>query len=422
MIRKRGFALAGLAVVTLALILGCSLATEKVQTGTGVELFIGNTGLSRLLTVVEYDVTSLDIVLRNGEVEIYSFTWYPYSSNSRIFIPILTAGTFDIDVTHHGEKDGETISVTENAKFRIKLGIITLIKIVPGMVGVIDVEPVEEPEPFNLTGHWDVTWTFDSGVVFGPMYSYMNQIGNTISMAYGFEGTLDGNILTVSGILGGDPPQILKATATVIDENTVECDYFDIRDLDTGEIADWGFGPLVGSQSMVRSDPSDFGHLDLTGSAVTPYGVANMDLDTDWSRASTSVNSEEWEDEFGTPMVSEWQTLDIGFVTDVYDVGLWIRMETSSGSFGAGQEYQFPYPGPVEVSVRYLENGVGIDESSNMGEPLLFSGTLYIDEWNVVEDSGGQVVDGYVEGRIMATGTNNMTASFSIPFTPPTAF
>lgn len=417
---RRSFIFMGLALLTLLLAFSCSLATDNVLSGTGVSLYIDDSGLSRFVAVDEFDVTSLDITLRNGDEVMHTFTWVPHTDNSRIYIPILTAGTFDIDVTHNGIKGDETVSVTENAKFRIKLGIITIIKIVPGMVGAIDVEPIEEPDPIDLTGFWDVTWFFDGGVEFGPLYTYMNHTGNQITMPYGMSATLDGDTFTMTGFIP-DPFGIVEATGVADNENEIEGD-IKITDID-GNIVDWGFGPMVGTSLMVRSDPANFGHLDITGSAVTADGTTVMDLDTEWAMASTSIDSEEWTDENNITHVSEWENLKIGYTTDVNDMSLWIQLDTSSGrSFGENQSYDFPWPGPAGIMVRYLVEGLGFDESSSMDESLFF-GTLYIDEWNVVQDPNtGQVVGGHVSGRVETTGPNPMTANFNVPLTPQGAF
>lgn len=415
--------LTGLVLLTLLLTFSCSLATENVLSKTGVSLLIGDSGLSRLVTVDEYDVKSLDITLRNGEEEIFSCSWTPQSENSRIFVPIMTAGTYDIDVTHHGANGDDTVSVMENARFRIELGIITVIRIVPGMVGAIDIEPMDEPDPIDLTGFWDVTWTFDNGVVFGPMYTYMNQVGTDVFMPFGMTGTVDGNTFTMNAEIG-DPPGLIDSTAVIVDGNTVLDEDFVILDPVTLEPANWGFGPMVGTSLMVRSDPALFGHLDMLGSATTPDGTTMIDLNTDWAMADTDYDSEEWWDEFGNYHYTEWQHLNIGYVTDVYDVGLWFSIDVATGrSFGAGESYDFPWPGPTDLSVRYLVEGEGIDESNNMGEPLLFSGTLFIDDWAPVFDpESGQVVDGHVAGRVETTGSNPLTVNFNLPFSPPPAF
>jgi hypothetical protein len=143
MSRTTGFVLAGLLVLSLFIIAACSLGTQDVEMRSGVSLQIGDGGLSRLLTVAEYDVTSLDIAILYEEDTVCEFTWTPNGEWSRIFIPLLHGGRFDIVVTHNGVKDGEFFSATESAKFRYDFGIITVIKIIPGMVGVIDVDPGE---------------------------------------------------------------------------------------------------------------------------------------------------------------------------------------------------------------------------------------------------------------------------------------
>ncbi len=163
---RKGCLLVCLAALIMIFSFSCSLGIQGVSSDTGISLFIGSDVISRLLTVVEYDVTTLDIAIKHGETVIYTFTWDPSRGRQRIFIPILNVGNFDIDVTHNGVKDGEEISITETAKFRMDFGIITIIRIIPGMVGVVDIDPGEEPG--GPCDDFIAAW---SGEVFVPDFS-----------------------------------------------------------------------------------------------------------------------------------------------------------------------------------------------------------------------------------------------------------
>ena len=85
-------------------------------------------------------------------------------------IPVTKQGEHEIVVTHIGEENGEVVEVEESATFNIQAMIITIIDIIPGCIGVINVDPGDEEPPPPPCAGLVGTWFGSSVEVPGPWY------------------------------------------------------------------------------------------------------------------------------------------------------------------------------------------------------------------------------------------------------------
>ncbi len=160
MTRVKALLLGSLAVLALLLAFGCSLLPRE-DTGVGagwyIKLQIRALAGSKGITVTEFDVTGLDILVRDpaGEV-LQAIDWAAAEGTQTYLVPVKQVGEHQIEVTHYGQRDGEDVQATENAAFGIQAMKITVIDVVPGCIGVIRVtsESPEGPSSWQLYGTW----------------------------------------------------------------------------------------------------------------------------------------------------------------------------------------------------------------------------------------------------------------------------
>jgi hypothetical protein len=347
MVKKHWLILSGLAVLTLLIISSCSLASQDVMTGIGVSLYIDDDSLSRYISAKEFDVTSLDIAIKDGDTTLFEVTWTPYGDWNRKFIPLLYGGSFDIEVTHHGEKAGETVSVTESAKFRYNAGIITIIRIVPGMVGVINIEPGEEPVPVDVTGNWDFYYSIDGEEEAGPEPFFLDQSGEDITAAWGIIGTISGSTLTLR-FYESESGFGYMLWIGDLENGTITGDLFESDEF-------WNQYDSLGTFRLVEPSMPEYGRIDMSGT---------QGIDENWNS------------------IIDYE-IDVDLHTD-YGVGYNNNFNNGPGSYsisyyGPGKDFSLaidftdpnvtvpPGSGPVilsfpedfRISLRYIQDGVG---------------------------------------------------------------
>jgi hypothetical protein len=147
---KRVLGLAFIVVLALVLLFGCAWLFWDTtgQSGWYILLNIGGAG-TKTIVVEEYDVTRVEVELfAPGEsLPFYTLTWYAGDDPVSELIPVSEQGEYEIQVTHVGDDNGEPVEAEESATFNIKAMIITVIDIIPGCIGTIEIEPGTEDGP-----------------------------------------------------------------------------------------------------------------------------------------------------------------------------------------------------------------------------------------------------------------------------------
>lgn len=140
--------LTALLLCILLSLTGCSFVPDSIgYEGDSYLKLVIDTAPGRLLSVDEYDVTSLHIEVTDPDYNsIKSITWVPGESPNEYEIPITEFGLYEIGVSHNSEINGEYHYLHEWDFFYIDSMFITVITIVPGAIGGIFIEdgdPVE---------------------------------------------------------------------------------------------------------------------------------------------------------------------------------------------------------------------------------------------------------------------------------------
>jgi len=139
---------AGIVLLAAIVLFGCSLLGREAAGPDGwyIRLNIGSPG-AKGINVGEYEVIAVEVALFEPGEEFPFFGVscdvddFPFSE----LIPVSGPGTYEIRVTHIGEDNGEPVEVTESAAFQIEAMLITVIEIVPGCVGTIEMPGGGEP-------------------------------------------------------------------------------------------------------------------------------------------------------------------------------------------------------------------------------------------------------------------------------------
>jgi hypothetical protein len=219
--KNRVLFLSSLAVAVLLLVFGCSLLLRDdsgVPAGDGwyIKLKINAPTVPKSITVSEYQVTGLQIEMQDPADEVLqTIDWEAADGAKSYLIPVNQLGEYEIEVTHIGEKNGQSVEATESAAFNIQAMVITVIDITPGCVGVIKVEPgggeqhtytltvlsggngttspsgnitVDHGSATNISAtpaanHQFVNWTVASGT--GAVFGDANSSNTTVSLTAG---------------------------------------------------------------------------------------------------------------------------------------------------------------------------------------------------------------------------------------------
>ncbi len=140
---RRISVVSGIAGLALFMLLGCGLQSSDRGGGpAGNGWYIRlNVLAPRTVTVSEYQVTGLTIEVRDPEdAVLQTITWNAAEGPQSYVIPVERQGAHKVNVTHHGTANSETVEATESAAVNIEAMVITVIDIVPGSIGVINVE------------------------------------------------------------------------------------------------------------------------------------------------------------------------------------------------------------------------------------------------------------------------------------------
>jgi hypothetical protein len=166
------------------------------QTRLVLAIYDGNRGV----TVEDYEVTALfiQIIGPDGDV-IDTVDWVPDDGQLQHVVQIHVPGDHQIAVTHTGEREGEIIQATETVDFSIRAFTITVIGVIPGMIGsvTVDGEIPDDPCPYcdMLVGDW-------AGMVPMPMGEETIWIYATLS--YGADGSCSNILYEYEGAPIGD--------------------------------------------------------------------------------------------------------------------------------------------------------------------------------------------------------------------------
>ncbi|MBN1835273.1 MAG: hypothetical protein JW820_05435 [Spirochaetales bacterium] len=151
-LRPRGIPLLSQLIVLLAiplLVLACLGPTgpEGEESdwpggdGGYLELTVDNPPTPRLIQVHEYNVTSLEIqVFDPAGNLIQEILWLPAEGSKTYRIPAQREGEYEIVVTHVSTEAQEEIRATESEKFYIQRMKITVVDIIPGVIGFINID------------------------------------------------------------------------------------------------------------------------------------------------------------------------------------------------------------------------------------------------------------------------------------------
>ena len=102
-------------------------------------------GKSKLITVNEYEVTGLMIVITDpNNEEIQRINWSASENSKTYQIPVKSPGKHKVTVTHIAKDNGKVVKAKESAFFNIRPMIITTVEIIPGFVGFINIDASEQ--------------------------------------------------------------------------------------------------------------------------------------------------------------------------------------------------------------------------------------------------------------------------------------
>jgi hypothetical protein len=153
---KRSILSAGIVLIALAMLFGCSLSPwdSAGQSGWYIKLEIGNP-VAKGIDIEEYDVTGVNVkVYGPGDELLDTVDWAASEGSQSYLIPVSEAGLYGIEVTHVSDSGGEVVRASEYASFHIEAMTITVVSITPGCIGVIDVAGGSaEKEDGTLTVH-----------------------------------------------------------------------------------------------------------------------------------------------------------------------------------------------------------------------------------------------------------------------------
>jgi len=159
--KTNGFLAVGITLLALFTVFSCFFLPPDDFTKCGwyIELNIDPMSASKTINVAEYTVTELLIEVYDPEEQlIQTIHWDAEDGQQTYRIPVDDEGQYEIQVTHKGEKNGDDYEATESAVFNMQAMVITVIDIVPGFIGEINIEP-EEDEPEKEDGTLTVSVT-----------------------------------------------------------------------------------------------------------------------------------------------------------------------------------------------------------------------------------------------------------------------
>jgi hypothetical protein len=383
---KRFVRLAGIVVLALAVISGCSLFSRSPAERDAwyIQLNVRTAG-ARGIGVEEFDVTDLSIAVYGpGDQLLETVAWQASEGPRSYLIPVAEAGTHRLEVTHIGTNGGQTVEATESADFMIQAMVITVINITPGCIGVIDVEGGEPQEPIDLSGYWDFYWTIGAQPELGPVLFCLEQTGAEVLATRGFSGILDGNSLALEAWIDlGYGPLYVGLEGTVSGSTATG---YEINGTSTGDMGE-------GTFRMIRPSTAPFGHLELEGQ----IDGAAISLDTEFALGGDGV---EYDSEY------DWTGFSVLYLDCHVDIALWFGVR--GATIEVGRSYDMPYN--ANLDMRALPE---LDEA-HLDAPGMLTITYY----------DGARMSGTFETSDGAAGGDTLAGSFDVSFweqwSPPT--
>lgn len=187
---KKRFVWVFVAVALSAALSGCTFfAVEVADKPTcGLELYVSPSMTAKAITVEEVEVTGLllQVFDASGD-EVDFFEWDPGDGRKKYTISVEEAGEYVLQVTHYGEG----VEVSESAGFELTEMMITVIEVVPGLIGCISIDP--GPGQGGATA--DEIFEAALAVMYGLYEASLRASGGTGELP-------DGITLDMSGVTG----------------------------------------------------------------------------------------------------------------------------------------------------------------------------------------------------------------------------
>ena len=397
----------------LIMLYACSLLPGNLEDGV-IALNVGTSGQFRAIEVKDYDVESLDLEILapdpdnpGEEISVWSEHWLA-PDPQRYVVQGIGAGTYRIVVTHNGVNGDETLSVTEDANFSVAAMKITTINVVPGLLGVLNVEG-DETDPVDLTGPWTLTWNLVNGTVVHPMYITLIQNDEIVDFDFGASGTILGNNLSVDNAFIEDLysyfswDAIVNSTGDVVEGPFALLDDIDGTPITHPEFPEWG--PFEGDMTLVRTDPALLGQFTIDGFVDweewdwESEPPVLMDSGSELIRFSSTKAMAS----FGSSDEGPYENLDIGAGDPDTVVSVWFSFQQTleEGSYPVSSS---GLPEPFAwLGMRYFVDGVGFDEAG-----VALEGVVNITMWD----------DTRVVGEVVRTGDIEPLMTFDVPIAP----
>jgi hypothetical protein len=147
---KRIIVIPGFALLIIVMLFGCARLYWSIdeQEGGYIRLNVGDPG-AKGIGVDYYDVTGVFITVYDPEeAELATFQWDAEEGPQSYLVQVNTTGTYEVVVTHISDDDGEVVEATETAEIEIEEMVITVIDIIPGAIGTIEVDGQPTGDPW----------------------------------------------------------------------------------------------------------------------------------------------------------------------------------------------------------------------------------------------------------------------------------
>ena len=120
---------------------GClSMAAENRLPGWFIQLRVGALPGGRAVTVDEYDVTAVEMEVLGPDHGVLERITWEASPGLRVYmVPVRERGRHTIVVTHVGSLDDRTAEAREYVTVDVLTSRVTVVEIIPGGIGVINV-------------------------------------------------------------------------------------------------------------------------------------------------------------------------------------------------------------------------------------------------------------------------------------------
>jgi hypothetical protein len=364
--RKLRFLGCGMLLVLL-LASGCSLLARDFEaapvTGWYLQLRIQVAAAAKGITVSEFDVTGLNIQVRDPQGEmLQSIDWAAAEGPQTYLVPVKKQGEHQLEVTHFAELDGQPVQASESAAFSIQSMKITVIDIVPGGIGLVWVTPPQNglPQDGTITGRLTGADAFNGlGGAF-LVFPAAAEITPDNSLGAGM-------LLIVGGSAEGIVKESVEAVDPIVFPGGGLYDvyaYIDLGGDDFPTSGDWWAGPKTvqvnGNMLVDFTYPNDFEQL--------VYGIPSI-----WQPWGTWANEEYNGGPGPAAKVVSYESGMTELYRNVYDEDPFetVQMEIT-GEWSDEQAHWFRHlgPGPIYVLTRLFNDGnTFTNRSSDTGYP-----------------------------------------------------